>query len=249
MPRTARKKSETKIYHVMLRGINLQQLFKCDADNEKFLVILEDYKKICGFELYGYCLMGNHVHLLIKTVEEDLAMVFKRIGVKYAAWHNWKYDRLGHLFQDRFRSEPVEDEEYFLTVLRYIHLNPIKSGICGKLDEYPWSSYSEYVGDCRLVDTVFALEMTGLAGFVEFHNMEISEDAEKTLEKYARARLTDREVKKLMWEVCKCDSADTFLKFDAQERKSIIRNLKEAGASVRQVSRLTGVGRGIVGRT
>jgi len=230
----------------MLRGTNQQQLFEYDADNEKFLMILDDYKKTCGFKLYGYCLMGNHIHLLIKTEEEDLALVFKRIGVKYAAWYNWKYDRRGHLFQDRFRSEPVEDERYFLTVLRYIHLNPIMAGICGEVDEYPWSSYSEYVGDCRLVDTAFALDITGLAEFIELHNVEKPEDVENPLEKYARTRLTDREVKKVMREVCECDNANTFLEFDTRERISFIKKLKKAGASIRQVSRLTGVNRGIV---
>jgi len=230
----------------MLRGINQQRLFEYDADNEKFLSILEDYKEICKFELYGYCLMNNHVHLLIKVVAEDLAQIFKRIGVKYAAWYNWKYDRTGHLFQDRYRSEPVEDEKYFLTVLRYIHLNPVMAGICGKVDEYRWSSYSEYFGDRRITDTEYVLTMIGLAGFLEFHNYDDAENTERYSEKHVRVRMTDKEIRTVMLELCSCDSADTFLKLETLERINIIKKLKESGASIRQVSRLTGIGRGII---
>ena len=73
--------------------------------------------------------MSNHIHLLLKEGEEDLGTLFKRIGASYVYWYNWKYNRTGHLFQDHFKSEPVEDDTYLLTVLRYIHQNPLKAGI------------------------------------------------------------------------------------------------------------------------
>jgi len=245
MPRDARRKSETGIYHVILRGINQQQLFEDAEDNVRFLEVLKKYKTASGFELYGYCLMGNHVHLLIKPIEEDLALVFKRIGVKYVGWYNLKYERTGHLFQDRYRSEPVEDDKYFLTVLRYIHLNPMKAGLCNKLDEYPWSSYAEYAGDHEMVDTAFVLDMIGPAEFERFHS---TENTDECLENHARLRLTDGEVKKIMLEMCKCDNASNFMKFDSSARKEYIQILKAAGASIRQIGRLTGVGRGIAER-
>ena len=108
MPRTERKKSITGIYHVMLRGINKQQIFEDDEDNGKFLQTICDCKALSGFELYGYCLMGNHAHLLMKEGEESLGQVFRRIGARYVYWYNRKYKRCGHLFQDRFRSETIE---------------------------------------------------------------------------------------------------------------------------------------------
>lgn len=88
--------------------------------------------------LYNYCLMDNHVHLLLKTGSEPLSHLMKRIGVRYAAFYKWKYHRTGHLFQDRFRSEAVEDDSYFLAVYRYITLNPVKAGLCTKPGQYPW---------------------------------------------------------------------------------------------------------------
>ncbi|MBE6563266.1 MAG: hypothetical protein E7660_05975 [Ruminococcaceae bacterium] len=126
MPRQARIKSKSGIYHVMLRGINQQQIFEEPEDYYKFLEIVEEYKAVSEFELYAYCLMGNHIHLLIKENKEPIEQIFKRIGGKFVYWYNIKYQRVGHLFQDRFKSEPVETNDYLLTVIRYIHQNPLK---------------------------------------------------------------------------------------------------------------------------
>ncbi len=153
MPRQAREKCESQIYHVMLRGVNRQQIFEDEEDSVCFLDILAECKQISEFELYAYCLMGNHVHLLLKVQNEPLEQIMKRITTRYVYWFNAKYERSGHLFQDRFRSEPVENEQYLLTVLRYIHQNPVKSGICHAVADYEYSSYREYVGAVRMIDT------------------------------------------------------------------------------------------------
>jgi len=98
MPRVARIKSESGIYHVMLRAINQQTIFKDDEDCMRFLECLAECKKLSGFELYAYCLMENQVHLLIKEASEPLAQIFKRLGARYVYWYNWKYERSGPLF-------------------------------------------------------------------------------------------------------------------------------------------------------
>ena len=98
MPRKAREKSSTGIYHVVLRGINRQIIFEDDEDYEKLLDTLKEHKETSGYEIHGYCLMSNHMHLLIKEGEEDLGIVFRRIGASYVYWYN----RRGHLFQDRY---------------------------------------------------------------------------------------------------------------------------------------------------
>ncbi len=129
MPRRTIHKSNTGIYHVILRGLNKQRIFEDDEDFEKFLKTLETNNESSGYVIYAYCLMTNHIHLLMKEGAEDLGTVFKRVGATYVYWYNWKYSRRGHLFQDRYKSEAVETNAYFLTVLRYIHQNPIKAGI------------------------------------------------------------------------------------------------------------------------
>jgi REP element-mobilizing transposase RayT len=89
---------------------------------------LGTYKAEFNCQICAYCLMKNHVHLLIRIGQEDLQHFMRKVGAKYVYWYNWKYDRVGGLFQDRYKSEPVEDDGYFLTVLRYIHQNPVKAG-------------------------------------------------------------------------------------------------------------------------
>lgn len=114
MPRAAREKSNSGVYHVMLRGINRQIIFLDDEDYEKYLQCFEECKSTSGYNLCAYCLMGNHIHLLLKEEKEPLELTFKRLGARYVFWYNWKYKRSGHLFQDRYKSEAVEDDAYFL---------------------------------------------------------------------------------------------------------------------------------------
>ena len=139
MPRHARKRTDSNIYHVMLRGINRQQVFLETDDNELFVEILKECKAISGFKLYACCRMGNHVHLLIKTGEEDISQVMKRIGIRFVQSINQKYGRSGHLFQDRYKSEAVQDDPYFLTLIRYNHQNPVKAGLTATVADYPYS--------------------------------------------------------------------------------------------------------------
>lgn len=144
MARQARKKSSNNIYHIMMRGVNRQQIFEDQQDNEKFLEILKEYQTICGYKVFAYCLMGNHFHLLMQFDNEPIEQAMKRIGAKYVYWFNTKYGRVGHLFQDRFKSEPIEDDSYFLCCIRYIHQNPVKAKIA-RVDQYSYSSYNTYL--------------------------------------------------------------------------------------------------------
>lgn len=97
--------------------------------------------------------MNNHIHLLMEEGEEPLSKIFKRICDRYVYWYNHKYDRTGHLFQDRFRSEPVETERYFLTVARYIFQNPVKAGVVTSVSQYKWCNYRAYLGVEDFTDT------------------------------------------------------------------------------------------------
>ncbi len=151
MARQARKRSSTGIYHVILRGINRQNIFEDDEDRLKLMETIAYYKGISNYELYGYCLMNNHVHLLIKETDESLSGVVKRFSSSYVYWYNKKYDRCGHLFQERFKSETVESDAYFLTVLRYIHQNPVKARMTKEPKAYLWSSYNEYIGKDKYI--------------------------------------------------------------------------------------------------
>ena len=137
-----------------------QQIFHKPRDYERLISTLGRYKEISQFELYAYCLMGNHIHLLIWSDYEPIGQAIKRIGDSYVFWYNKKYNRCGHLFQDRFRSIPVEDDAYFLTVLRYIIQNPVVAGICKRVEDYAYSSALDYcTAKSGLTDTTIAKEL------------------------------------------------------------------------------------------
>lgn len=245
MPRQARKKSSSGIYHIMLRGINRQQIFEDAEDREHFLETLENYKGQCGYTVYAYCLMGNHIHLLLKEGREDLTLVFKRIAGSYVYWYNWKYHRCGHLFQDRFKSEPVEDDSYFLSVLRYIHQNPVKAKLCKRAEEYEYSSMREYLSQPMYAETSFALSMLPNEQFIDYH-LQKNEDV--CMEMEESFRLTDEDAKVLINKIAKCKTAAEFQMLDIKTRNLCIHKLHKKGVSIRQISRLTGISRKIVER-
>jgi REP element-mobilizing transposase RayT len=150
----------------MLRGNERKNIFIDEEDKNYFLNTLQKVKENCTYELYAYCLMDNHVHLLIQERTDGLQRTMKRIGVIYSYYFNKKYQRIGHLFQDRYRSETVEKDTYVLAAARYIHNNPVEAGIVKNAEEYKWSSYQEYIeyinnsaNRQKLADVTFLLSM------------------------------------------------------------------------------------------
>lgn len=243
MPRTARRKSSTGIYHIMLRGINRQQIFEDEEDRQRLMETILRYRDECGYKVYAYCLMGNHFHLLLQEGNEELNTVFKRIAGSYVYWYNWKYRRTGHLFQDRFKSEPVEDDRYYLTVLRYIHQNPVKANLCKAAEAYPYSSIQEYLGHPTLIDPSFTFSLLPLEEFLDYHKHIVDD---KCLEMEEQFRLTDEEARSIIKRISKCKTASDFQALDAVKRNAYIKKLHKNGLSIRQISRLTGVAKKIV---
>ena len=145
MPRIRRQLSKSKVYHVMVRGNERKKIFLDDEDREKYLEILRVKNTEKTYMIYAYCLMDNHVHLLINEGRDQITKILQRINVSYVYYFNKKYKRSGHLFQDRFKSEAVENERYLLAVLRNIHNNPIKANVVQKPAQFRWSSYNAYV--------------------------------------------------------------------------------------------------------
>ena len=272
MPRTARETSKTGIYHVILRGINQQNIFEEDEDKNKFLYILHDTKLTCGYEIYAYALMNNHVHLLIKIGASPIEEVFKRIGGKYVYWFNTKYQRTGHLFQDRFKSEPVEDEEYLLTVICYIHYNPLLGGLSDSLD-YEYSSYADYsseTGDgsmspvdtnekhlrlhretqnrppsLRLTDTDFPLKTIGAEQFFRFHDAP-TERSVMEIHELQRHAVTEEKAHAILLKICGAKSSADFQRLPKADQAEAILLAHQRGVSIRQLNRLTGVSRKLI---
>ena len=246
MPRTARKASLSNIYHVMMRGVNRQAIFENDGDRLHFMSVLKECKEISGFRLHAFCLMPNHLHFLIEPAGEPLDLVFRRIGIRYAVWYNRKHQRAGHLFQDRFRSENVENDLYYMTVLRYILQNPMKAGLEPRLGTYRWSSYPAYAkGTGSITDTQYATELFGtresLIDFVRMGNEDIVMD-----ETDPEWPLQDDDAKKIMEQITGCSAAEEFRRLDRQLRNEYIRRMYAEKLSIGQIARLAGFSKSTV---
>ena len=141
MPRMARKFSNTKVYHIIFRGNDKQDIFFDQNDYKKFLKELTKAKEKYKFDLYAYCLMTNHIHLVVYDKNENLSKAMQRLILTYSIYFGKKYEKVGHLMQERFLSKNVETKEYLIRLCRYIHLNPVKAKIA-KVNTYKWSSYN-----------------------------------------------------------------------------------------------------------
>ncbi|MBQ7183145.1 MAG: transposase [Clostridia bacterium] len=247
MPRTARKTADSGIYHVMMRGINRQRIFEDDEDRDRFLEILKKTKEMDGFDLIAWCLMPNHVHLLIHENEVKLETIFRRIGAAYVYWYNGKYVRTGHLFQDRFKSEPVEDDAYFLTVIRYIHWDPVKAGLCEKPETYAYSSLKNYFEKDGLHDSGMVLEMMNEEEFREW-NTQAAEDKCMDITEQPRKHLTDSRAWALIQRRSGCKNASEFQNLEREKRDAALGKALKEGVSIRQASRLTGISIGVIRR-
>ena len=265
MARKLRRKSRSGIYHVILRGINKQVIFHDELDYRKFLEVLEEAKRKSGFVVHAYCIMNNHVHILIEEKEEPLGVIMKRIGSSYVYWYNRQYDRVGHLFQGRYRSQPIDDERYLLTVLRYIHQNPVKAKIKVHCQDYRWSSYREYLytedkkiplhHGILLTDTSFMLALfaiegkRGLERFKDFHQeLDKTSEEEQPIDIHEKELrpFTDAEAGLLICSLFGIPRCTVIKDFDKIQRKDYLVKLKKEGLPIRQIARLTGIHRNTV---
>ena len=229
---------------------------------------------LCTF--YAYCLMSNHVHLLIKTHQEDIGATIKHLAVMYALYFNRKYSRAGHLFQDRFKSEPVRsssarllparlcrlarprtgrknDMAYFTVLLRYIHQNPVKAGLVERIGDYQWSSWGEYTGDvpkalglCATNVVLKRMPLEDLRGLVED---PLADDVcILDIDDTPRITIGDRDVRHLLETAYGISDAIKVQELDKDKRNDILLACLSLGAGYRQLSRLTGVPYGVIHR-
>jgi putative transposase len=178
MARKARKQSKTGYYHLMVRGNNREKVFLRAIEKQYFLKLVQHQVDNGKILIVAYCLMDNHAHFLIHSDLLEMSEAFKWINIKFAGMYNNKYKRVGHVFQDRYRSEVINIEGHIIRVMRYIHNNPIKARIVAKPSDYQWSSYKSYVDKKdNLVSSnekqmIMDLFSDSMEQFVEFHSEE-----------------------------------------------------------------------------
>lgn len=254
MGRKPREKSGTGIYHVMLRGVNRKDIFE---DEEDYAVFKKQLHRVVFYKdesgksqpprcvIYAYCLMTNHVHLLIRETEEEISIVIKRITVSYALYYNNKYQYVGHFFQNRFRSETVNDDAYFITLLRYIHQNPVAAGITKLVENYRWSSWIEYENYhkdqqaiCNIQPVLKLMPFADLRALV----FELLPKASLILDfDNDGRRRSDDEIKAFLSDSFGLRQPADLQLYSRDRRLDILRMAKIYGASIRQLERLTGI--------
>jgi REP element-mobilizing transposase RayT len=254
MARKARGRSQTGIYHVVLCGINRQQIFKHGDDYRKFILILHDMVSTkdkfkqpspprCA--LFSFCLLPNHVHLLIKEEGEILAEVIKKITSRYAMYYNSKYAHDGHLFQDRFKSEPVNDEAFFLILFRYIHQDPVTSKVCNHIKNYGWSSWREYINAPKRVSSICSVHIVLNRFPLKYLIEQVNTPLPKTIQilefdRY-RGSIPDKEVIEFLQSTYHIKHPKNIQQYPKQRRNEILQAVIDFGASKRQLSRLTSI--------
>lgn len=197
MSRRAREESPTGFYHVMMRGVNKEKIFQLSKHKELLIEILKEELKEANVKMGAYCIMDNHVHIVIKSELIDLSKFLKKVNIKFAMRYNKNFDRVGHVFQGRYRSEIILNDMHLIQVVRYVHKNPVKAGIVSNIQKYKWSSYKDYLlqGSIMISDEIKSLVLDivqGKKGFETFHSkdeillfLDIDEEFEKNKDELA----------------------------------------------------------------
>lgn len=147
------------IYHVIQRGNNREYIFEEESEKEFWLDQIRKMKTGMEYKVYGYVIMNNHYHLLLQTLGESLQKIMHRLNTRYSKYYNYRRDRTGHVFQGRYKAYLIEDERYFLSLLKYVHNNPVRAKLCKTAADYKWSSDRYYRNNIKgLVDIDFALD-------------------------------------------------------------------------------------------
>lgn len=243
MGRRNRLESTSGIYHIMQRGVGKQIIFETDNDYRYYLEKLSEYKTAYNIQLLAYCLMENHVHLLVKSESSEIvSLLMQRIGTSYARYYNAKYLHSGHVFQGRFHAEIVETESYLFACIRYIHNNPVKAGISPRA-RYQWSSYHEYTSGSGFTDRDYITSIIG-NDFVSFSNIK---DNIEIMGCDYKALTTKDGIDYLKSKYGFDAGENSVVKsLVKKERNTILKDLKSNGYTAKQIERITGVSRAII---
>lgn len=242
----------TGFYHVCARGVGKQLIFEGDEDRWEFLELMRECCREAGVTVIAWCLMGNHVHLVLADYEDAMSAAMHRLLLTYARRFNKRTGRTGHLFQNRFDRRSLDTDRYLMAAIRYVHANPQEAGIA-LIERYPWSSFSEYLraydNDMTrgFSDPSCVLELFESAkGFLDYSlsmpdgSDPVIHDMDET--EWERRAFADKMAKSLGVPLRGVKAAPP------ARRDTVIVGLHDAGFTVRQIERYTGIGKSTVSR-
>jgi len=190
----------TGYHHVLNRGVARSNIFISSEDKDKFLLILCKACKLYDVVVHDYCLMDNHYNLLLETKQENLSLMIRQVNSHYAIYFNKKEKRVGHLWQGRFHSWYVLNEEYLYLLLRYIEHNPIKASLADKIGEYPYTLASTLLTNSETIPCAkssILIENFSIQTLAEFLDAKVSEEELNTLEQEQKRKVSieDEQIK------------------------------------------------------
>ena len=242
----------TGYYHVSARGVGKQAIFESDADRREFLELMRDCCRDRGVTVVAWCLMSDRVHLVLADYEDGMSAAMQRLLLTYARRFNKRTGRTGRLFQNRFDRRSLDTDRHLMAVIRYVHANPQEAGIA-LIERYPWSSFAEYLwafdDDARMgfSDPPAVLELFGSAEDFVAYSLEtpdgddpVIHDMDET--EWERHGFADKMAKRLGVPLNELKTVPP------SRRDGIIYALHEAGYTVRDIERYTGIGKSTVSR-
>jgi len=155
MPRQARLILDNVCYHIITRGNQKQTIFRNESDCRTYLKLVSKYKEKHKFKIYGWCLMNNHVHMVMES--DSLSKTMHGINLSYAQYFRYKYKSVGHFWQDRYKSYVIQKDGYLINCISYIEYNPVRAKVTLRPEDYDWSSYrARILGEKdKLLDKLF----------------------------------------------------------------------------------------------
>ena len=253
MTKIPRIYSKSKTYHIILKGIDNQNIFYDDNDRKNFLKKILITKKEFNYQVYAYCLMDNHVHMVTRCEKSFLSKSMQSLMIRYVHYFNKKYKRTGTLVQNRFKSKNIENQKYFLEVCKYIHRNPENAGM-GKTENYKWSSYKEYLGKEKIIDKGVLLYYLNndINEFIKYTAQDnIYENLSELAEYEMIRKLTDGEINSIlmkMFEIGNVNEIPYYFKNLKREElvKCVERMKMIKGTNKTQLARIIRISRYII---
>lgn len=253
MSRKARNFSETGIYHIIIRGNNQQNIFNDDEDRLILLNRIQKYSSELNIHIYAYCLMNNHVHMLIGNANPNMSKFMLKLNTSYSRLFNMKYERSGHLFQGRYLSKPVKNNAICMKVIRYILQNPQKAGL-GRYDEFIWNSFHSIVDDNLSfiykpilkvhIDKDFIFNLfINKTNFISYLNISTEE---VFMEYEGKKYINDNNCIILIKKIMNITNIYQINKIPIDEIIKYLKTIKSFGISQNQISRITGISRKII---
>ena len=250
MTRIIRTFSKSNVYHIIIKGCNDGVIFYDNMDRNVFLDRMKLTKKEFEYKIYAYCLMSNHVHMVIDIKPENLSKAIQSLTIRYVSYFNKKYDRKGPFVQNRFKSKNIENQRYFLEVCRYVHRNPEKAGI-EKTNRYKWSSYQEYIGKENIIEknTLLYYLNDNIENFIKYTNkVESINEIMNYADFEINNKLNDQELINIILEKFNYDSIDKAINhFKDTENLKDLEELKNINKITKaQLSRIIRVDKRII---